>query len=61
MINSIVLIKVLSISAVHQGRGEFRIRERPVAQGVLRPVAGECETRLSMAYYGRLGKKVTFF
>ena len=26
--------------------GEFRIRERPVAQGVLRPVAGECETRL---------------
>ena len=26
--------------------GEFRIRERPVAQGVLRPVAREYETRL---------------
>ena len=27
-------------------RGEFRIRERPVAQGVLRPVARDYETRL---------------
>ena len=31
--------------------GEFRIRERPVAQGVLRPVASEYETRLRQTKY----------
>ena len=32
-------------------RGEFRIRERPRPVGVLRPVARECETRLSTVLF----------
>ena len=35
-------------SAANVPGGEFRIRERQVAQGVLRPVARECETRLGL-------------
>ena len=44
----------------YQPIGEFRICERPVAQGVLRPVARECETRLladisaDMAFYRQI-------
>ena len=37
------------LPAAKPRRGEFRIHERPVAQGVLRPVAREYETRLK--YY----------